>query len=445
MGVKFGQSVRINGMGPEKDFAVSFATRMEQLPELVISVNMPDAIVPKRLMATEATVVDVTVTGNTKGLKAYSTNENKMSFQNGTIYKVGNYYAYDEIKTMFVVETEYGKRQYEVLIPEDARKAEKKEAGSYFQGTLGAAVIKLTNTLFGAYFPGSFHQDVFLDGGTYYATNYAPALTRNPNRLLQELDLSGVSVSRGRYDNDIPLEQFSGPFPVMLVSPRHAVCNKHSGVSPGIKVYFMRKDGSLQMVTVIAMTDLPFDGRVVMFDQDVIGCEIYKTLPPDWKAYLPSLTLKGYQLHNIFGAVPVVVRQHNPGEVVADRWQFGINIINTNSPHLRVDWVESLESYGAPGAGLVSLQNEPLAAFHMRAYGGDSGSPAFMLIPNKNNDGFQPALVTSYWSGSSGPSYPELSSEITSAMNTMAAANGDARYFEMGFVDISHFTYFPGY
>ena len=439
MGVKYGQGLRINGMGPEKDFSVSLTPRLEMQPETATDIFMPDATVKKRLMASEMTVIDITVTGNTKGLTLTTTNQSKLVINGNTARKIGNYQHYDPVKTQIKVETEYGLRLYDALIPELVEKAGKRDTGTYYPGTFGAACIELLNRLMGPYIPGPTSQDVYLDGGTYDATNLPPNVTRNPNRLIPELDLSGVSVSRGRAN---PAEEAgAGNFPVMLVSPRHAVCNKHSGVYTGLKVYFMRRDGSLQMVTVLGEIDLPSDGRVVMFDQDVTGCAIYSTLPPDWSEFMPSLTLATYAKHNLTGAIPVIVRQHNPGEQVETRWEFGINIINTNSSHLRVDWVSEMELFGVSLINLVSLVDEALAPFHMRAYGGDSGSPAFFLVPDKVG-GFVPALITSYWTTNSGPSYPSLLPQITQSMHTLSTTYGDPRMFDMGTVDLSHFTRF---
>lgn len=440
MGIKYGSNLRINGMGPEKDFSVTLTPRMEMRPEIVYDLFMPDAVIKKRLMAAEMTVIDIGVTGNTKGVKVSSTNPSKLSIIENTARKIGNYANYDPVKTQIKVETEYGLRLYDAVIPEDARKAGKSDTGTYYPGTFGAACIDLLNQLMSPYTPGPTSQDVHLDGGTYEATNASPNVTRNPNRMIPELDLSGVSVSRGR---DETIYETSGNFPVMLVSPRHAVCNDHSGAWEGIKVHFMRRDGSMQMVTVIGKIDLPSDARVVMFDQDVTGCAMYSTLPPNWSEYMPSMTLAAYAKHNFTGALPVIVRQHNPGEYKEDKWEFGINIINTNSSHLRVDWISELELYGVSLISLVSLRDEPLAQFHMRAYGGDSGSPAFFLVPDKVG-GFEPALITSYWSGGSGPSYATLLPQIIETMHTLSTTHGDPRMFEMGTVDLSHFTRFTG-
>lgn len=439
MGVKYGQGLRINGMGPEKDFSVTLTPRKEMRPEIAYDIFMPDAVAKKRLMAAEMTVIDISVTGNTKGIKLSSTNPSKLSIVGNTAHKIGWYTRSSLPPTNIIVETEYGARHYYADIPEDAQKAEKTDTGTYYPGTFGAACIELLNRLMGPYLPGPTSQDVYLNGGTYDATNAPPNVTRNPNRLIPELDLSGVSVSRGRVN---PAEEAgAGNFPVMLVSPRHAVCNNHSGVDTGQKVYFMRRDGSLQMVTVLGKVNLPSDGRVVMFDQDVTGCAMYSTLPSDWSEFMPSMTLAAYQKHNLTGAIPVIVRQHNPGEQVEGSWEFGINIINTNSSHLRVDWLSEMELFGVSLISLVSLRDEPLAQFHMRASGGDSGSPAFFLVPDKVG-GFEPALVTSYWTTNSGPSYPTLLPKITEAMHTLSTNYGDTRIFDMGTVDLSHFTRF---
>ena len=329
MGIKYGSKVRIKGMGPEKDFSVTLTPRKEMRPEIALDLFMPDAVIKKRLLAAEMTVIDIGVTGNTKGVKVSSTNPSKLSIVGNTAHKTGDYTNHDPVKTQIKVETEYGARHYYADIPEDARKVEKTDTGTYYPGTFGAACIELLNRLMSPYTPGPTSQDVYLDGGTYDATNLPPNVTRNPNRLIPELDLSGVSVSRGR---EIPADEAgAGNFPVMLVSPRHAVCNNHSGVDTGQKVYFMRRDGSLQMVTALGKVNLPVDGRVVMFDQDVTGCAMYSTLPPNWSEYMPSMTLAAYAKHNLTGALPVIVRQHNPGMYKEDKWEYGINIINTNS------------------------------------------------------------------------------------------------------------------
>lgn len=205
MGVKYGQTVSIKGMGPEKDFSVSITSRKEVLPAYVATVKLPDALVTRRLLEQEMTVLDLEITGNTKGLKITCTQPNKLDIQDGVVRKVGSFYSNDQYPTLLQVENEYGKRLYVPVIPEELQKAERRDAGVFYPGTMGAAVTELTRRLLGQYTPGAYYQDVYLDGGTYEATENAPNVTRNPNRMLPDLDLSGVSVSRGRVPQDLSL------------------------------------------------------------------------------------------------------------------------------------------------------------------------------------------------------------------------------------------------
>ena len=440
MGIKFGQDLSITAMGPDKDFQVTLTPEMVDAPAISGVAQLPDADVPYGIEAGTVLQVNVEVTGNLKGLSITSSNDEIVRVTGNSLRTVKSQNAGDD-PVYLEVKAEYGKRHYPLNIMEnDAVASPRKNAGTYRLGSFGDAVTSLTRRLFSQYEPGGAHQDMFLQGSTYRATNEQPVLLINPERMLPQFDLSGVSVSRSK---DNPMEE-SWHNPVVLVSPRHVVSNSHSGLEIGFKVYFRRRDGSLQMATVIGKRIMVPDCGVYILDQDVTGCAFYATLPLNWEEYMPSISQTNQKTRIINGAIPAVVRQANHGDPEDENWAVHNNVLPAQSPRLRIDWVSVMASLpNTAGAITVSLSEDVLTPFHQRAHGGDSGSPGFFLVPKeKDSSDFEPALIFGYFTEAFGPAYPSLSGKISQAMLELSQEAGDARQFAMKTVSLAHFRKF---
>ena len=432
MGVKYGQGLRINGMGPEKDFSASLTVQLDQVPERSKFVQFTEASnVLVTTLPTTVEVEDLTITGNIKGLKIESSDPTKVVFDGYRALKVGDFH--NVLNPVYaLVTTEYGTRSYRINITTDLPLTIQKKAGTFKTGSLGKACTDTLRAQIGPHNAGSESQDVFSPGGAYPSDGSAPTVTPNPTRMLPDLDLSGVSVTRQAGDG-------ISRYPVMLVSPRHFVCNYHCGVYPPLWVYYRRTDGVIHKATVVDVIDLGADLRVGIFDADVPNCAVYATLPMDWEDYMPSTTLNAFNKHRGTPAIMAVVRQANPGEQPGT--QAGNNIIQTPSPKLRVTWISTIDET-KENCTVKRVQDEPEDQFFNGAYPGDSGSPIFVLVPNLNG-GFTPALVMSYFGANSGPAYPVLSDRINDAIAELSARNSETRIFQMGTVDISRFTKYP--
>lgn len=321
-----------------------------------------------------------------------------------------------------------------------------KTTGTFVNGSLGKACTELLYSLLNGKVPGSNHQDLFLPGGTFPNTHGDPPtnIVRNPNRMIPKLDLSGVSITR-ETDNDPGVRWL---FPAILVSPRHFVCNKHSGIWNNLTVYFLTKSGVIHEAVVLDSEDIApeSDLRVGIFTEDVPDCEYYGTLSGDWMNYMPGNWIPTETAYSGFQGVPgipLVTCQANPGE--STNGDSANNVINTDNRKLRITWMlDVLDAKYPPYRQTVAIHGmmeDPMYPFFNRAYGGDSGSPIFMLVPYMNGN-FMPALISSYWSSTSGPFYPLLRERIDTAMKMFSTRHGDSRTFTMKTANLSRFTRF---
>lgn len=435
MDIIFEEGRLISGQPPDKDFVATMVPRLEVVPGRSETKVFPDVVVDVTFPEVTITALDVVVTGNTRELKVVTTRPEYVNVTGLTARKILDFNGITTPVSL-VVSTEYGARSYRIDLPGDMPIAEQSTAGTHVAGSFGAQVTALMRAEFEGVTPGATSQDLFLDGGTYTADPAPASVTVNPTRILQGMDMSCVSVSRS---TGIPGNN-NHRFPVELVSPRHVVCNSHCGVSAGQNVCFRQRNGTIQTVTVLGHLDLGQDLRVAILDQDVMDCAFCVTMPSDIAEYAPGSTRAAYDSGTIYGsgAIPVVVRHGNPGELPG---RFLNNYIGTNSPHLRVQWVRMWQGYQMTTA-LKSLADDPLYPYHNPGYGGDSGSPVFLLVP-QTAGGYITTLLTSLYSADSGPSYPHRRLDINTAMASLSSVHGEARTFEMGVISISSFPKFP--
>lgn len=350
----------------------------------------------------------------------------------------------------FLVGNRYNGKKLSVLKYSTYPMAVPRDTGDHEPGSVSEASIRLMLELWDGVTPGSAAQDLYQDGGTYHNVD-GPVATRNPYRVMPDLDFSGVSISRAEAGG-------SPGTPATLISPRHAICAQHTEIHIGTNVWFHRSNGTMQKVVVVGRIDPGMDLSVLMFDQDVTGCEIYKALPSNWAEYLPGSThdvLQGFAMGGATNAVlPVVARSVNTGVYPPNTQAPGCdnNPIDTLSPKIRVAWVFAIGAHDIAGIGkkgtLLSngvlgyggLPNHILNKFWQMAYGGDSGSPWMLLVPDGSSRGFTPALLGTHYSAGMGPQLAEMHQGINDAMAAMSAAQGEARQFTLGSVDLSAYN-----
>lgn len=350
----------------------------------------------------------------------------------------------------FLVGNRYNGKKLNVLMYSLYPMALPRDAGDHEPGSVSEASTRLMLELWDGVTPGSAAQDLYQDGGTYHNVD-GPVATRNPYRVMPGLDFSGVSISRAEVGG-VPGQ------PATLISPRHAICALHTQIHIGTNVWFHRSDGTMQKVVVVGRIDPGMDLTVLMFDQDVTGCEIYKALPNNWAEYLPGSThdvLKGFAMGGATnGLLPVVTRMANTGVYPPGTKDLGCdnNPIDTLSPKIRVAWVFAIGAHDIAGIGkkgtllhngtltYAGVPNHPLNKFWQTAYGGDSGSPWMMLVPDRSSRGFTPALLGTYYTAGNGSQLAEMHQEINDAMAAMSAAQGEARQFTLGSVDLSAYN-----
>lgn len=435
----------LRGGTSEDDISLSLEQKWVRFEEEILpSVVLPSVKIYSKLAADNLMVLVPKLAGNLKGAYLCIGPESpqyvfedglirrtKSDVQNKVHLEYGNHLVRKKI-----IETNFmSHRGFTPYMP-----------GSFAVESLPAAVTRLMYRRFSAVEPGAKHQALFQNGGSY--NFHTVSVTDNPDRVFSDFDTSGISIASG-VDPE-------GRYPVMLVTPRHAVCNAHIGPGNGTKYVFRRPNGTYQKVTVISTMDSPNmdDLRVMMFDEDVTGCAIYKTLPSDWNSYIQGCEIETYTRFGGVAGLPLLVRQFNTGiNPTPDVEASKNNVVDTNSPKWRVDWLMvfngKIGSSSDPTKNIGATMNtrfftkDPLHKFSNHGYPGDSGSPCFLLIPKTTySDRYEPALIVSYFGPTNGPSYTLARNWINSAIETMSTAQGLSG-FSFGTVNLSYYPTYP--
>lgn len=438
--IKFSTTRRIQGSKPSDAFSFTTSSVPREAPEVVLTgLQLPGCVVDAVQPSYSTSDLVVSRSGNMDGAYVRVEDPTNVGVDGNRIFLRTSEYAFAAKPFTYYVGTRHGEIAATGYINEAVQSwAEVDGFGTFDYDSLPAACTRLMHTLLDGTTPGAASQDLFLNGGTYSSVPGQASVTPNPDRVLPDLDLSGVSVCRA---------DAGASFPIALISPRHFAVATHVGAVAGQSVTFRRRDGTYQTVTILEVVDRgdDYDMRVGILSEDVTNCEVYSTLPADWVRYMPAMTNQTFVTHNtVLPGMPVITRAANPG-TNPGTWTGNV-IINTNSPHLLVGWVggwdiefnwtnkpRQIMFIEPKGSGV----QDPLYPLARGLYQGDSGSPTFVLVPTAT--GYTPALVGVLFTANSSPFLGSLIGWINMKMAELSATHGDSRTFRMGTVDLSAF------
>lgn len=441
--IVYSAGASLKGATEADNVTASFEMVARTTPEVQLpAVSVPGCVLFPYIPQQAYNVAKYTLSGNTKGAYIKSLKPETWKVEDSALQRIARSDLSQRIP--YEIGNNFVRRTESVVAVTDTITATAFRPGIYDYNSLPAAATRAVRHGFSGRSPGKASQCVYLDGSSYSMDT--PGLTRNPDRVFPTIDLSGVSVASTPYEG-------SAQCPMILVSPRHAVCNAHLGYGAGQRVMFHRQDGSYQVVNILGTLDSPAadDLRVVILDADVTGCSFAKTLPADWKRYIPASDKDTLDRLGAVGCMPLVVRQFNTGiNPSPDQDISKNNPIDSNSPKMRVEWFTLSDTFtttsppeGLPpdygrGAGFTYFNSDDLYKWHNRAYPGDSGSPLYLLVPSSpGSTNFTPALISSHFTAGSGPFYPNRRTWINSAMQQLSTTHSVPGSYTFGTVDIS--------
>ncbi len=258
-------------------------------------------------------------------------------------------------------------------------------------------------------------------------------LAPNQSRIAPDVDLSWLEVSHG--PSTVSQGYYAGP--CSLITPRHALVAWHYHADPGSVCTFRRRDGTLQMVTILAAYSLGNDVGIYYFDAPVTGCDFVKLLSraalktkasrlyPAFLTGAPDESM-GYGL-TAFSAL----FNSMPQQGLSARRKLTVTVV--------------CSSAGDDAGALFSMQvpaQHPLYAWAAgEIRGNDSGSPVFLPLVEAGNSAPTCVLLTQHWTVTTGPDLGGVIGQINAAMNANKASN-DATVYSVGIADISAFSNF---
>lgn len=249
------------------------------------------------------------------------------------------------------------------------------------------------------------------------------AATPNSNSIVAGLNISATSIWRSGQSND--------QFPLMLVSPRHAITAGHVNPSIGTVVTYRRPDGTIQNVTVDKVSRPPnSDLGIVHFNADVTGISPYPLCP---LVTLDKLHRSPTLPERVLCFVKAL---HRPDGTWKSYW--GLSFALYVSTPSATGWSLKI-SVGA--SALVHDNAAQVQAFGCSTgIGGDSGSPAFWFINGQ-------LCIVGVWSTAGGymQSLVGYETQINQTMNELATSVADpaAGTYAVNTVAVSGFTSYP--
>ncbi len=184
-----------------------------------------------------------------------------------------------------------------------------------------------------------------------------------------------------------------------LISPRHIVFATHYQIDNGATIVFVGNDNTVATRTLAnKMTIAGTDITVGVLDSDV----------PSWVTYYPIIPLADLEDHLSTNHVPILLLDQEKKALVDDLVNINGFVTHTTPP-----------------------ENTTRSLFHEDLIGGDSGSPAFIIIDGK------PVLMFTHYSTAGGYGDSYFIDQINS---TMASLGGG---YEASSYDLDCFNHSP--
>jgi hypothetical protein len=214
---------------------------------------------------------------------------------------------------------------------------------------------------------------------------------RNTGSWVYGLDLTPMSV----YNSDLGSRKAG-----TLISPRHIIFAEHYTIANGSKIRFVTSDNVVVERTLVSSINPVSDIRVGVLDSDVPETISFaKIFPAEWTSYIPGLS---------FG-VPCFYTDQEKKALV--------NVLY-NGQNSSFGFIPPTDQY------------PHRAALYETLIGGDSGSPAFMIV----ND--ELVILTTWQYSGSGPNFTFFKDQINTAMTSLGGG------YQLQEVDLSGFTKF---
>ena len=239
----------------------------------------------------------------------------------------------------------------------------------------------------------------------------------NPDRVAQEIDMSWMSIraTDGHY------------FPCNLISERHAILAKHTGLSVGRRYVFRDKSNTLQYPNVESVRDLGDDIALLYFDRPVTNCANVKFLGAPLE-HIPSTTGE-----TTYYKVPALIALYNSFTATFPTGRklmtAAVRGFDQTTIYVGKPGFSELDAFHPPG--------DPYTSTGMRP--GDSGSPAFFPIVENGGTEVTSVIVTALYTAYTGPNYSAFIPQIESAMNEMKNVS-DTNVYSVQLADVSQFV-----
>lgn len=219
--------------------------------------------------------------------------------------------------------------------------------------------------------------------------------------------------------------------PPVLVTARHVFSARHYHAPVGSNVTFMRDDGTLQTATILsawATGPGTTDHWIGYLDQEITGITPMELMPSNWYEWTKSICYES----NIgdlafFGRLPIFSKGvWTPNGLSSDR----VSVTYLTS----LGGVVGYAATATTAVGHSMPSDSPDFAWYAQIRGGDSGSPAMMLVNGKL------VLLFCHWTMGGGRCISAQASNLETQMRVLAAAQGDGVNYVFARADLSGFT-----
>ncbi len=415
-----GAGTQIVGQPAGNDFSISISRQAQSYPAETVTQTLSKTTVTASFAAYSTNEDVVTVTSV---LPVTLTTTPGFEMHGNVVRRMGN----TEANCTLAATSPYGRREY-VLAPNGNLGVENSlvsvEVVINSPSSIYAEALNQITTRLAGKSPGYPAQSQFLNGAVTTLPGFSVA--NNADFAFNDIDWSMISMaSSGQPDMR---------FPVMLLSPRHAIYAKHVGSTR--QFLFRRPNGTTQSAWTLSRQEVfdpaapgkTLDIGVCLFDQDITGCAFTK-LPPE-NYLIVMADIRNQLPARPKARIPVIVRMANDGQAGQQP------IINNDSPKFIPHLVVDLR-LGADSGAMVTVDLTigkhtgafaALSPFCRYAYGGDSSSPAFLLVREDGSTQATPVMLFSHYGVQGGGDVGYAAPYIQQTMDALSDAAGVARY-----------------